>query len=345
MNKIYVLISFLFFSTVALNAQVEDVVLNLDEPFRLLRSGNTLYFSEADRISKINITDSNPVPVTVVDGLFRPQGMALDGNSMYIAEFDGGRIVKIDVTDPDPIPQLVLSGLNSPNVLLLDGNMLYVTDINEDSIYRLDISDPFPVKITLVNDNNPIGLALSGTDLYYSKSGQGTIMKADLTQNPPTTVQVASGFGQPNAMRIAANELYVAEPSSGRVGKIALDVIPATRVEVASGVDGATDVSFDGSTMYIVMPEQDKIAKTEVVLSVEEVSILAKAQLFPNPSSSSIQLSPMAEPVSYIIYNTIGQEILRGKLGIDDQIDVAHLLDGVYLIQFERKKTFMFVKN
>ncbi|HAV53461.1 MAG: hypothetical protein CL527_06545 [Aequorivita sp.] len=111
-----------------------DVITNLSLPVGLEHRRNELYIAEAgqriyeDRISKIDIRDSNPVRQTVVSGLYNPtRGLEIYEDVLYIAEdfkissfglpplsTEEFNIENI-ITYPNPTPDYVkITGLKMP---------------------------------------------------------------------------------------------------------------------------------------------------------------------------------------------------------------------------------------
>ena len=73
-------------SNINLIAQREVIVTGLNKPTGLIFNGNDLYIAESkgNKISKINITDTNISIKNVITGLNNPVRLALNGNDLYI---------------------------------------------------------------------------------------------------------------------------------------------------------------------------------------------------------------------------------------------------------------------
>jgi len=83
-------------------AQLVDVVTGLNFPYGLALDGNDLYISQvnADKISKIDISLTNPPIVDVVTGLSKPGALFLDGDELYFSEITADRVRKMNITQP-----------------------------------------------------------------------------------------------------------------------------------------------------------------------------------------------------------------------------------------------------
>lgn len=163
------------------NPAPELVMDNLIQPSAILIEGNTMYFGHnLDRISKIDLTDPSPIIVDVIAGLSFPTNLALSGNDLFIAEFNGNKISKVDITESTPSLVDVLTGLGRPGQFALNGNDLYFGDFTNGNISKIDITSPNPIAEVLATDlDKPTGMAFSGSTLYFAQLGAGKISKLE----------------------------------------------------------------------------------------------------------------------------------------------------------------------
>lgn len=348
MKNLYFLISILLLSCAPVQAQLIDVVTGISNPARLLLNGNDLYYSTTTDIFKIDITQSSPTPILVVDGLNGAIGMAMGGNTLYFAEFSGGRISKIDVTDPVPVVETVISGLNTPNGLFLSGNTMYFSDNNSDIVARFDVTDPNPIYEVVATSNfnfNPIGLALQGDILYMGQAQPNRISKVDVTSGVTQPTDVVVGVNRPLGIRIAGNNLLITEYLGNKISIKDLTDGSSTAMDLITGVNGPLDIEVAGSTIFILEKGTNKISKVENVLGLDEVSLKNKITLYPNPAHSVIQISNLETSLTYSIYNLIGAKMMDGTMLPNESINVEGLATGVYIFKTQDGKTMKFVKE
>lgn len=329
------------------NAQLTDVVTGLNSPQRLLLDGNTLYFTDANSIQKIDITVSSPTPEVVIAGLATPEGMALEGNDLYVAEFGAGRISKIDLSVPTPIREDFATGLNTPNFLLLDGNFLYYSDNNSDVVARFDITSTTPtaeVVATSVINFNPTGLAISGDILYMAQGNANRISTVDVTSGNTSPTGLVAGLSRPLGMRIVKDVIYVTEFTGNEITSYDLNGNPPMLANVVSGVLEPRDIALNSTTLFIIEGGADKISKIENILGVSEESEPTIA-LFPNPASNYLKIAGLTEPSAFTIYTVQGSELWSGITGPLDEIDIARLSSGTYFIRIEQMPAITFIKK
>lgn len=81
-------------------------------------------------------------------------------------------------------------------------------------------------------------------------------------------------------------------------------------------------------------------------LSVPSVSqdATTKITLYPNPATNTIQLKGLNKHVNYEVYSILGKQVLKGRVGEFDTINISELQTGVYMIKIE-DTTLKFIKR
>jgi len=227
-----------------------------------------------------------------------PDGLALNGNDLYISEYYGDKISKIDITATLPtIAVDVIAGIDGADGMVFNGNDLYVAAYWENKIYKIDITDitPTAVEVVVSGIDRPDGIILNGNDLYIAEGGNSKISKIDTTASTPTTaIDFVTGLSGPSGILLNGDDLYVTEFFSDRVSKV------------------------DITTLFI--PES---------LGIQNVNI------FPNPTKGEVTIS-LNSPASYSLVNMLGQEIQKGTFIFgDNTLDVSQLSKGLYFLNIK----------
>ncbi len=104
--------------------------------------GNELFIANftSGIINKIDLTQANPQPVTVVSsGINNPNHLFAYGNELYFSQFSvEGKISKIDVTETNPTVVDIANGFNPTGIAIKDG-VLYFSEFGSNKISRLDL--------------------------------------------------------------------------------------------------------------------------------------------------------------------------------------------------------------
>ncbi len=339
MKKVYILIALFTLGTNILMAQTIDVVTGLNgEPNRLLLNGSDLYVTEqiSNKLIKIDLSSTSPVPVDVITGINDPSSMVLNGNELYIAIVGDNKISKIDISSSTPILVDVVTGLKKPNGLALFGNELYFSESSADRISKIDISNSSPTPNILVTGLNfPSAITLNGNELYISEINGDKISKIDISSDSPTPIDVITGFNGPIGLRINKDTLYVAQKSDNKISKIDISNSSPIPFDVVTGLNGPTDIIFLGNDLYISENGGQKISKLEnLILGLDDISI-DETILFPNPCTDFIYLYHFSGQAEYNIYSSDGKKQLTGSFHENKKIDVRNLNPGIYILQVD----------
>lgn len=256
------------FTTIDLYSQTTDVITGLSGPRGIVLDGDDLYIAEVDgnKVSKINVSASNPSATDVVTGLYTFR-LALSGNQLYISQPQANLISKIDNLATTPTVAPVMTGINGPSGLAFDENDLYVAESDIDKIIKLDISATSP-NATDVSEigfiSRPDGLLLNGNDLYIALRTGNKVSKIDISATTPMLIDVATGLSGPNALALDGNTLYIAEYDGNKVSKIDISSTTTTVTDVVTGLSGPGGLAFNGNVLYIAEYIGNKISKIHV---------------------------------------------------------------------------------
>jgi hypothetical protein len=278
-----------------------QVVSSSDGIYRSLLHGNDLYFTEfySDKISKIDITASNPTTVNISSEAqgSRPAGLVIKNNILYYSLLSSNKICKIDLNASTLVSvDVVTTNLNGPTGIAIIGNYLYIAEINGNKISKIDLTSNNPVPTDVVTGLiNPTEIIVYGNDLLVSEKGADKIIKIDVSGSTPVTSTIVSNVSEPTGLFIKGTDLYISEYGNNKIVKFSL--------------------STSTSGLF-----ESKITNNEI-------------KLFPNPSSDFITITGVENKTDYIICNSIGAEISRGSITNNNKIDIKSLIDGVYFIK------------
>jgi sugar lactone lactonase YvrE len=139
------------------------------------------------------------------------RGIAVDGTSLYWADFASGKILRGD-TAGNTAPEDLIAGLSGPAGIALDGNgYMYWTEANAHMIRRRGlVSGTVTTLVSGLSTPNYIAVdGLSG-QMYWTEIGVPRIRRADLNganvQTLPVTVTHPTGIAAPSSSLTAVQE-------------------------------------------------------------------------------------------------------------------------------------------
>ena len=66
--------------------------------------------------------------------------------------------------------------------------------------------------------------------------------------------------------------------------------------------------------------------------------VVTEIKLYPNPTTSILNVSSVTENATFKVYNLLGQTVMNGKLS-NNLIDVSNFSAGVYILELTDKDT------
>ena len=121
---------------------ISTVISGLNFPTSLNIKGNDLYFANDGKLSKIDLTSTNPTKVDIVSGISSPQKIHRQGEYIYIPEFySPGRITKVDLRTGTPVVTEIITGLTNPTDIATDGVHMYITEGGAQKVVKYETSD------------------------------------------------------------------------------------------------------------------------------------------------------------------------------------------------------------
>jgi hypothetical protein len=230
----------------------------------------------------------------------------------------------------------------------LDRIKLYVNGTLESSTLPLT-SGTYPFNIPTSNAHLGIGSALSTTGAACSQSTQrfdGDIDELRIWNTVRTCTEIISN-----------KDCKLSGTETGLVAYYDFDL------GLASGTNTSTNVLIDiagadqngalsnftltGNTSNWVNAETNGVSSSvcstvipsncnSIVTSDEDESLESETFIFPNPTSDKLFLNVKTANSTYVIFNSMGMELLKGNMA-ENTINVADLDNGVYHLQLSEK--------
>jgi sugar lactone lactonase YvrE len=197
------IITILLFATSGLNAQMNlqmiwssDTILKVPESVLYNKEEKVLYIANIDgkpdekdgkgSIGKVGL-DGKIIQTDWVTGLNAPKGMAISGNSLWVADVD--RMVEIDIKAGKIKRTIAIEGSEFLNdVTAAPDGKIYVSDSKGKTIYKLTNLTP---SLFLKNLKGPNGLLFREGNLYVLDNG--SLLKVNIDNQVQTIAQGMDG--------------------------------------------------------------------------------------------------------------------------------------------------------
>lgn len=336
-------------------------------------------------LSLVTINLNAQIVDVLTTGLSDPAGIAISGNTLYIAEsFGANKISKIDISSASPTKIDVVTGLSGPDGLAISGNTLYIAEINADKISKIDISSATPTVETVITGVlEPTGIVVNGNNLYIAEYNAGKISKLDLTTLIKT--DYITNISGPTGLVINNNTLYFSDFDTNIVSKVDLTATVPVVTQVSGGFVEPAFLNLVGTELYVAEYGSGVLSKinttnsvvtnvasnlggvyglvsnsTNLFLSQRDTNKISKIS-FSNLSTTNFdienQVSIYPNPSSN--YLNLKNVLKNSKITISDlngriikeftyqktTIDIQSLEKGIYFLTINNDKTLKFIKN
>ncbi|MGH3958181.1 serine/threonine-protein kinase PknD [Mycobacterium sp.] len=227
--------------------------------------GNVYVASEGmyGRVVKLPAGSNTPA-VQPFNGLYQPQGLAIDSaGTMYVSDFNN-RVVKLTAGSNDQT-ELPFNGLNYPEGIAVDtSGSVYVADRGSNRVVKLPAGSNTQTDLPFNGLNDPDGVAVDKDgNVYVTDTDNNRVLRLAAGSNQQTELPF-TGVSVPWGIAVdSAGNVYVTEHDKNKVVKLAAGatsstVLPFTDLNTPLSVtvdnDGNVYVADRGNNRVVKLP-------------------------------------------------------------------------------------------
>lgn len=243
-----------------------------DQANNRLIVGNMVTFGPdggADGYLSIVSPDGKLVTEQWTTGLSDPKGMAIVGDSLFVADSNG--LVEVRLTDGSIVTTHALDGAMFPNDVTTDGTDVYVSDLMGSAIFKLAGGT---VEKWLTDEKlaTPNGLFIDGKTLIVGSMGtgmkpdftfdtKGGLQAVDLATKAITPLTGAMGIALTDGVARLGDNLVFDDNPAGTILAYAADKVTT----LTTLAPGAADLWAEGNVLYVPLTQTGEL----VALTVE----------------------------------------------------------------------------
>lgn len=298
------------FTLITTIVSAQTLVLdNLQNPGGIQIINNYLYYTEKlgpgqGKVSRIDITQSNPTIEVVYQGFNAPVHTAVRNSELYVLELSGG-LYKLDLTQTNPTPEFMLdtaTGSNRGVDLLIIDNFIYIPLYDDGKIVKVNLDDSFPTtsQDVITNLNYPHSLANNGNTIYFTVRAAGGYMKlvsVDLDDTNLTQTIIENDLGTALGILFYDNKIFCVEMNSNFKRISEIDLTGSFPTHSTSHINGLystdADLFLEGNTFYVPTHINPGGMITKYVSNTltNNDFLIDTVNIYPNPAKNSVQIS------------------------------------------------------
>lgn len=271
-----------------------------------------------------------------------PTGVAIDAfGNVYVADYNNHTIRKITAAGEVSTFAGSAGILGSTDGTGTNARFYFPSGVAVDALGNVYVADTSNSTIRKITSTGVVTTLAGSAGTYGSSNGTGANAR----------------FKGPNGVAVdASGNVYVADSFNQTIRKITLAGVVST-LAGSAGTSGSTDgigttarfyvpqgVVVDASgNMYVADTGNSRIRKiTGISLGNANFEIAMKLKIYPNPVTELLQIqtpnNTILDKVS--IVDLTGKKVLE-QIQNTSQVDVAHLANGMYIIEaFAGKEKF-----
>lgn len=261
--------------------------------------------------------DGSTVNASLINGLNEPDGIAILGGNLFVANVDYSPITSSSpyngtigeyTTSGQTVNASLISGfppLLQPFGMVISGNQLFVANYGLNGLGFVGelTTSGSTVNASLISvTGGATGIAISGGNLFVANFGTGNLGQGSVgeytTSGATVNASLITGLTDPTAVAISGNDLFVAN-LNGTIGEYGLDG-STVNASLISGLHDPYGIAISGNDLFVVNEGTGTIAEyttsggtvnAALITGLDNPTAIA---VVPEPSSITLCLAGVA---------------------------------------------------
>jgi hypothetical protein len=214
-------------------------------------------------VAEYNATTGAAINPSFITGLFKPQNLALSGNTLFVTNLINSNfwtVGEYNATAGAAVNPLLIAGIDPPQGLAVSKNALYISSSN--TVGEYNPATGAAIDAAFISLRVPEGLAISGNNLYVlyvsGTNSLGSTRPASFVSEYNATTGVVinpalvTGLVEPKGLAISGNNLYVGSAFSDTVGQYNATTGTAIKTSLITAVNPPQGLAISDSRLYVL---------------------------------------------------------------------------------------------
>jgi hypothetical protein len=219
-----------------------------------------LYVSQGSTVGEYDATTGAAINANFITGLSAPVGLALSGNTLFVANNGSGTVGEYNATTGAAINANFITGLSNPTGLALSGNTLFVANQTSNTVGEYNATTGAAINASFITGlSHTFNLALSGNTLFVGNGDSGPNLDTVGEYNATTGAAINATFlplFDPTGIAVSGNTLFVSNydagtPGGGTVGEYNATTGAVINANFITGLNGPEGLVVSGNTLFV----------------------------------------------------------------------------------------------
>jgi uncharacterized repeat protein (TIGR01451 family) len=191
------------------------------------------------------------VNASLVTGLDKPEGIAVSGDDLFVANEGNGTIGEYTLAGTPIKPELI-TGLASSFGIAVSGDDLFVANYKSGMIGEYNTSGGV-INATLVTGLiAPSQIAVSGDDLFIADEGNGTIDRYTITSGQAVnSTTLVSGLQGAWAVAVSGSDLFVVDERANTISEYNATSGQLLNPNFITELNGPVGIAVSGNDLFV----------------------------------------------------------------------------------------------
>lgn len=214
--------------------------------------GQSIYvlnqYGDPATISEYSISGAVINPSLVIIGNYVPDGMALSGSDVFVANAVTNSIGEYDANSGAAINTSLITGL-AADAIAISGTNVFASIPSTGTIAEFTTSGALVNSSLISGLDNPTGITVSGTNIFVANGGSNTIGEYT-TSGTLVNAALVSGLSNPTGITVSGANIFVANGGSNTIGEYTILGSPVNTALV-SGLSDPAGIAIYGSDLFV----------------------------------------------------------------------------------------------
>jgi len=201
-------------------------------------------------VSEYNAATGDVINARLISQLSAPNGLAVEGNILYVANEDG-TVGKYDSATGKAINSKLITGTQFfPQALVAQGDTLFVACFSFGTVGKYDAATGKAINANFITAGFPTALALLGNRLLVLDAN-ASVREYNATTGEATNANLITRLSGPSGLAAQSNTLFVADFARGTVGKYDATTGKVIDANFITSAGLPTVLALLGNTLFV----------------------------------------------------------------------------------------------
>jgi len=195
-----------------------------------------------------------------------PRGIAYDGTSIWVANYDANNVSKINPATGTKTDFPSGTGISNPHAIAFDGTSIWVANYTGNNVSKINPATGTKTDYPSgTGTSHPYGIAFDGTSIWVANEGSNNVSKINPSTGAKTDYPTGTGTSAPRGVAFDGTSVWVANSGNSSVSQI--NPSTGSKTDVFAGFNQPSGMAFDGAYLWVTNYGNTTVARYDPATS------------------------------------------------------------------------------